>query len=173
MTLYLNWVWWAQDNSGTTILCTKEAVHFGLGFAADKCLVCVIMKVFTKVFWSCCVVSLHSCSFQLRRMFLDALCCSFVYLNVCLWSQPFLPKSLEPPLKVVYLTSTRSLAFPAFVCAMLGCGRGRQQDRGPRRQLDSWKKVLLPFQQCITILLWSAPGASCRSSGLSLGISRG
>lgn len=56
LTLYPNWVWWAKDNSGTVILCTKEAVRFGLGFAADECLMCVMMKVFIKVFWSCCVL---------------------------------------------------------------------------------------------------------------------
>jgi len=36
-------------------------------------------------------------------------------------------------LKVVYFTTTRPLAFPAFgLWNMLGCGRGGQQDRGPR-----------------------------------------
>ena len=117
--------------------------------------------------WTCCrqvfdvcdavghdrgILSLHSCLSKLHRLSLDVLCCSFVYLDVLLRSQPFFPKGVEFLLKVMVFSTTRSLAFLACVCALLSREAGAEVPGA----VDSQRKVLLLFQQTAAVRHHSA-----------------
>lgn len=138
----LEWVWWAQYDSSTIPLCMMEGMHGPVGPCTWTC--CrQVFDVCDTVGQDWGILSLRSCLSNLHQLSLDVLCCSFVYLNVLLRSQPFFPKKLKFLLKVVVFSATKSLAFPAHVCALLSREAGAEVPGA----VDSQRKVLLLFQQ--------------------------